>query len=75
MLELKNSKKIMKLFLNKERPLKAGKNPGKTRFNFKKVNKFELLDNQPTRIKIVYKNPKMNDWVKNKLSFYLSLDS
>ncbi len=58
----------------KERPLKAGKNPGKTRFNFKKVNKFELLEDKPSRIKIVYKNPNMNDWVKNKLSFYLSLD-
>lgn len=57
-----------------ERPLKAGKNPGKARFNFKEVNKFELLENTPTRIKIVYKNPAMNDWVKDKLSFYLSLD-
>lgn len=58
----------------KERPLKAGKNPGKTRFNFKEVNKFELLPNQPSRIKIVYTNPSMNDWIKDKLSFYLSLD-
>ena len=58
----------------KERPLKAGKNPGKTRFNFKEVNKFELLTNQPSRIKIVYTNPNMNNWVKDKLAFYLSLD-
>lgn len=58
----------------KERPLKAGKNPGKARFNFKNVNKFELLDGQPSRIRIIYKNPNMNDWVKKKLSFYLSLD-
>lgn len=57
----------------KERPLKAGKNPGKTRFNFKEVNKFELLSNKPSRIRIVYTNPNMNDWVKEKLSFYLSL--
>ena len=57
----------------KSRPLKAGKNPGKARFNFKEVNKFELLKNKPSRIRIVYKNPKMNEWVKNKLSFYLSL--
>ena len=56
------------------RPLKAGKNPGKARFNFKDVNKFEMLANQPTRIKIVYKNPNMNAWVKEQLSFYLSLD-
>lgn len=58
----------------KSRPIKAGKNPGKARFNFSEVNKFELLDGRPTRVKIVYKNPKMNDWLKNKLSFYLSLD-
>ena len=32
----------------KDRPLKAGKNPGKTRFNFKEVNKFELLPGQPS---------------------------
>lgn len=55
------------------RPLKAGKNPGKTRFNFKEVNSFELLKNTPSRIKVVYANPLMNDWVKRKLSFYLSL--
>jgi len=58
----------------KDRPLKAGKNPGKARFNFKDVNKFELLDETPTRIKIVYKNPLMNDWVKKKLAFYFTLD-
>ena len=57
----------------KERPLKAGKNPGKTRFNFKEVNKFELLPTNPSRIKIIYTNPNMNDWVKGKLNFYLSL--
>lgn len=57
----------------KERPLKAGKNPGKTRFNFKEVNCFELLENKPSRIKVVYTNPNMNDWVKHKLSFYLNL--
>ena len=55
------------------RPLKAGKNPDKTRFNCKEVCKFELLEGQPSRIKIVYCNPKMNDWTKKKLSFYRSL--
>lgn len=58
----------------KERPLTAGKNPGKTRFNFKGVNKFELLPNQPSRIRIIYQNPSMNDWIKKNLEFYLSLD-
>ena len=56
-----------------ERPLKAGKNPGKARFNFKEVNKFELLPGQPSRIKIIYKNPNMNNWIQEKLEFYLSL--
>lgn len=61
----------------KERPLKPGKNPGKVRFNFSNVHKFELLDNdpktndKPKRIKIIYKNPNMSDWTKNKLRFYL----
>lgn len=61
----------------KERPLKAGKNPGKVRYNFSDVYKFELLDNdpftgdKPKRVKIIYKNPNMNEWTKNKLRFYL----
>ncbi len=61
----------------KERPLKAGKNPGKTRFNFKNVHEFELMDDNPStgkkpkRVKIIYKNPNMNDWTKEKLKFYL----
>ena len=36
-------------------------------------NFFKILG-EPTRIKIVYKNPNMNDWVKEQLSFYLTLD-
>ena len=61
----------------KERPLKAGKNPGKVRFTFSNVYKFELLDEnpgtgeKPKRVKIIYKNPNMNDWTKRKLKFYL----
>ena len=61
----------------KERPLKAGKNPGKVRFNFSNVCKFELLDDDPStgekqkRVKIIYKNPNMSEWTKNKLKFYL----
>lgn len=55
----------------KERPLQAGKNPDKTRFNFKQCSSFELLDNQPKRVKVVYVNPEMSDYVKNKLSFYI----
>lgn len=55
----------------KERPLKAGKNPDKTRFNFKECNSFELLENQPKRVKIIYENPDMTDTIKYKLKFYL----
>lgn len=55
----------------KERPLKAGKNPDKIRFNFKECNSFELLENTPKRVKIVYKNPDMTESLKHKLNFYL----
>lgn len=56
-----------------ERPLKFGKNPDKTRYDFSKAYKFELLHDTPNRIKIIYKNPKMSDWVMKKLSFYLNI--
>ena len=55
----------------KERPLKAGKNPDKTRFNFKECSSFELLENQPKRVKVVYLNPDMSQTLKNKLQFYI----
>lgn len=53
------------------RPLKAGKNPGKARFNFSEVPTFELLQNNKKRVRIVYKNPDMSDYVKSKLKYYL----
>ncbi|MBQ9279383.1 MAG: hypothetical protein IJ224_12205 [Lachnospiraceae bacterium] len=52
------------------RPLKAGKNPGKTRFNFSKIPTFELLDGNKKRVRIIHKNDMMSDWVKEKLKFY-----
>lgn len=55
----------------KERPLKAGKNPDKTRFNFTECSSFELLDNNPKRVKVIYINPKMSDSLKAKLDFYI----
>ena len=55
----------------KSRPLKAGKNPGKARFNFKETYKFELLDGEKKRVRIVYKNPNMSSTLRGKLSFYL----
>lgn len=39
-----------------ERPLKAGKNLDKTRFNFSEVPDFELLDTNKKRIKVIYYN-------------------
>lgn len=54
----------------KNRPLKAGKNPGKARFNFLEVNKFELLKDTPSRVKIVYRNPNMSEYIKEKLKSY-----
>ncbi len=54
----------------KSRVLKAGKNPDKTRFNIKEVNKFELLEESPSRIKIVYFNEDMPEELKNKLELF-----
>lgn len=53
------------------RPLKAGKNPGKTRFNFSKIPRFELLDGNKRRVRIIHKNPDMSSWIKDKLKIYL----
>ena len=54
------------------RPLKAGKNPGKARFNFSGIPEFELLNGNKKRVRIIHKNPNMSDYVKNKLNFYLT---
>lgn len=56
-----------------DRPLRAGKNPGKARFNIKEVNKFELLPKQPTRIKVVYFDKNMDETYKKKLNFFENL--
>ena len=56
----------------KERPLKAGKNPDKTRFNFKECSSFELLEGKPKRVRIVYINPEMTNSLKEKLDLYLN---
>jgi hypothetical protein len=49
--------------------LKAGKNPDKTRFNFSKVSKFELLDDRPSRIKVVFFDKNMDPKYRKKLKF------
>lgn len=54
----------------KSRPLRAGKNPGKARFNLKEVNKFELLPGEPSRIKVVYYDRKMPSELQDKLVLF-----
>ncbi len=53
--------------------LKAGKNPGKIRFNFSKVDSFKLVEGNPKRIKVVYFKENMKEEFKNKLSFIESI--
>jgi len=61
------------------RVLKAGKNPGKIRYNFSKTPTFELLKENPSRIKFVLVNPEMDDYIQNRakniLSFYKPQDA
>lgn len=59
----------------KERPLKAGKNTDKTRFNFSKVPDFELLDTKRKRVKVIYYNESACDSlnVSKNLTFYKEL--
>ncbi len=66
-----------------ERVLQAGKNPretlidengeeyqiGEARFNFKEVSTFELLENTPSRIKVVYFDENMNERYLRRLNF------
>jgi len=54
----------------KHKPLKAGKIKTEARFNFKKVSKFELLKNQPNRVKVIYFNENMQEEHKKKLKFF-----
>ena len=54
----------------KSRTLSAGKNPGKARFNIKEVNKFELLENQPSRINVVYFDKNMHEYYKKMLKLF-----
>lgn len=54
--------------------LKAGKNPGKIRFNFSKTDKFELLQSKPNRVSFILVNPEMSEDIKKRankiLKFY-----
>jgi hypothetical protein len=52
------------------RVLQAGKNLDKTRFRFSEVSNFELLENTPKRIKVIYFDKSMKNDYKKKLKFY-----
>lgn len=52
------------------RPLRAGKNPGKARFNLKEVNQYELLPNSPSRVKVVYFDESMPSELQESLKLY-----
>lgn len=57
----------------KHRPLSAGKNKDKTRFNFKEVNKFELLNDVHSRVKVVFFDKNMKEEFKKRLGFFEKL--
>jgi hypothetical protein len=54
----------------KSRVLSAGKLKNQARFNFTKVSKFELLEDEPSRVKVVYFDKNMKQEFKNKLKFF-----
>jgi hypothetical protein len=53
--------------------LKAGKNPGKIRYNFSQTSTFRLLPNNPKRIKVVYFKNKMKTEYSKRLEFIKSI--
>lgn len=57
----------------KERVLCAGKTPSEARFRLNDVNKFELLEKYPSRIKVIYFNSNMNASLKKRLTLYEQL--
>jgi len=50
-----------------DKVLRAGKNPGKIRYNFEAVSNFELLDGEPPRIKIIFWDDEMDEDVRRKM--------
>ncbi|MCF7844169.1 hypothetical protein K9M47_04780 [Candidatus Gracilibacteria bacterium] len=57
----------------KNRPLQAGKIAAEARFNLYEVSKFELLDTNPSRIKVAYFKNDMKKEFKDRLSFFNNL--
>ena len=56
----------------KNRPIKAGKNPDKVRFNFSRTPDFELLNNEK-RVKIVFFKENMDEKYRKKLKWQHNL--
>ena len=56
----------------KNRPIKAGKNPDKVRFNFSRTPDFELLNNEK-RVKIVFFKENMDEQYRKKLKWQFNL--
>ena len=54
------------------RPIKAGKNPNKARFNFSRTPNFELL-NEEKRVKIIFFKENMNKKYLKSLSWQYDL--
>ena len=61
-----------------DRVIKAGKNPGKARFRLTDsrsgingVNKFELLEGNPQRFKVIYLKENLPETYKNDLAFFI----
>ncbi|OJV22358.1 MAG: hypothetical protein BGO30_10650 [Bacteroidetes bacterium 41-46] len=57
----------------KSRVLQAGKNIDKTRFRFTEVPTFELLNDTPNRIMVVYFDKSMDESYRSKLEFFEKL--
>lgn len=48
--------------------ISAGKNKGKIRYNYPNAKVFEVLNQKPSRIKILYWNQNMSENIKNSIS-------
>lgn len=57
----------------KDSVLKAGKTKTNIRFKFSQCDKFLALPDKPSRIKVIYLNPNMNDFYKKKLNFFFKI--
>lgn len=56
-----------------DRVLKAGKTKGKIRFKFSQCRQFELIENKPYRVKVIYLNKSMEEKYKKRLKFFFNL--